>query len=29
MAVFGNLSERLTSALSGLRAKGKLSAADV
>ncbi len=29
MAVFGNLSERLTSALSGLRSKGKLSAADV
>lgn len=29
MAVFGNLSERLTSALSSLRTKGKLSAADV
>lgn len=29
MAVFGSLSERLTSALSSLRAKGKLSAADV
>jgi len=29
MAVFGSLSERLTSALSSLRTKGKLSAADV
>jgi signal recognition particle subunit SRP54 len=29
MAVFGTLSERLTSALSNLRTKGKLSAADV
>jgi signal recognition particle subunit SRP54 len=29
MAVFGNLSERLTSALSSLRTKGKLSPADV
>lgn len=29
MAVFGTLSERLTSALSSLRTKGKLSAADV
>lgn len=29
MAVFGNLSEKLTSALSSLRTKGKLSATDV